>query len=132
MKKFMATTVTICTHWTWWEIHVLLFFRVEFGIFLSYKFRAFKIFLVKFPNLVIFFFTGQNPWWPMATILEKKTKMDKLMVDTTFSWFLGSVNMILTLFQWFEGKFISCMYSNNDFGVKIKCLTFDILGDPHF
>jgi len=29
---------------------------------------------------------------------EKKTKMDKLMGDTTFSWFLGSVNTILALF----------------------------------
>ena len=50
---------------------------------------AFKILLVKFPNLVNFFFTGQNPRWPIAAVLKKKTKMDKLMGDTTFSWFWG-------------------------------------------
>jgi len=61
LYEFRATNVNACTHATGGEIHVLLFFRVEFGIFLSYKFRAFKILLVKFPNLVIFFFTGQNP-----------------------------------------------------------------------
>ena len=98
MKEFMATTVSTYTHGTGGEIHVLLFFRVEFGIFLFYMMRTIKILLVKFPNLVIFFCTSQNPRWPMAAILEK-TKMYRIMSDTTFSCFLGSVNMILALFQ---------------------------------
>jgi len=58
---------------------------------------AFKILLVKFPNLVIFSLQAKiqdGQWQPFW----KKTKMDKLMGDTTFSWFLGSVNMILALF----------------------------------
>ena len=74
MKEFIATKCIHMHSCDWGETHVFLFFRVEFDIFLSYMIIAFKILLVKFPNLVNFFFTGQNPRWPIVAILEKKLK----------------------------------------------------------
>ena len=50
-----------------------------------------------FFNMVKFVCTGENPRWPMVAILEK-TIMDRIMSDTTFLRFLGSVNIILALF----------------------------------
>ena len=97
MKKYMANTVNTRTPGGRGGIHVLLFFRARFAIFLFYMMRAFKIMLVKFQNLVHFLCAGPYQIWTMVAILEK-TKMDRIISDTTFSRFLGSVNLILALF----------------------------------
>ena len=72
-------------------------FRAKFGIFLFYMLIAFNLISVKFPNVVKENLTGSNQRWPTVAILEK-TKMDRIISDTTFSRFLGTVNMIQILF----------------------------------
>ena len=98
------------------RLGLLFSFRAKVGIFLFYMMRALKLMWVEFWNVVHFFFcTGPNPRWPMVAILEK-TKMDRIMSDTSFSWFLESMNMILAIFWWFEAKFINLGHPINNFG----------------
>ena len=98
MKEYMATTIKTRTPGWRGGIHVLLFFRAKFAIFLFYMMRAFKIMLVKFPNLVHFLCAGPYQRWTMVAILEK-TKMYRIISDTIFSRFLGSVNLIKIFFR---------------------------------
>ena len=90
--------IRFCIYYRGWGgLCSILSVTAKFGIFLFYMIIAFKKIWVEFPDMVIFFCTGPNPRWPTAAILEK-TKMDRIMSDTIFLRFLGSVNMILALF----------------------------------